>query len=279
MKKLRLGVPVCAIAAIAVAGCVRQRELGRRRWSSMPRPTRRRTRKPTAKVDAAADTVDAKPDTAADAGSDAEVDATDDAPSDAGIDVVVIDSGNRLRRDVRDETRLRLRLDRRLRNMRQPRGLHVRPRQLRDPLRVPCRHVHLLQETSTTLGLRASPDARLLDAELRLHRIGLWHSVLRFAINPILCVRLGDAAENRRRGWLHARQSRRMRRRLARGRRRRACRRCRGRVVDVEVAASRHCRTSMSGRPRRRMRRRRLPARASPSACVMPSGTSACAIC
>ena len=96
MKKLRFGVPVCAIAAIGVAfACGTSSDDNIIVDASSDTTTDVKT---DAKTDSGVDTgVDAKADSAADAGSDAsdaEVDATSDAPSDAGIDVIVVDAGD-----------------------------------------------------------------------------------------------------------------------------------------------------------------------------------------
>jgi hypothetical protein len=96
MNKLRLGVPVCAIAAIAVAVACGSGSSDDNVLDASPDGTTT-----DAKADAKADTgVDAKPDSTVDAGSDADaetdaqVDAPDDSPTDTGIDVIIIDSGS-----------------------------------------------------------------------------------------------------------------------------------------------------------------------------------------
>jgi hypothetical protein len=90
---LRFGVPMCAIAAIAVAiACGGDNADDDGGLDGSPDGTT--DAKADAGLDAKADsTTDAKADSTTDAGSDAQSDAPDDSPSDAGIDAPIVDGG------------------------------------------------------------------------------------------------------------------------------------------------------------------------------------------
>jgi len=102
MRKLRFGVPMCAVAAIAVAIACSGNNAdddggvdGSVDGTTDAKADAGPDAKPDAKPDATNDgAVDAGSDVTTDSSTDAPADAPDDSPSDAGVDAPIVDGGN-----------------------------------------------------------------------------------------------------------------------------------------------------------------------------------------